>query len=107
MEENEKEREREREREEERKYPFSHFFMKDTPNYNYNCAKIQLFLNLFIYMNKPCTPSTRIPSYQSLFFPFFFFLRYWGLNSGPTPSATPPALFCEGFFKVGFQAGWL
>jgi hypothetical protein len=24
---------------------------------------------------------------------FFFFLWYWGLNSGPTPWATPPALF--------------
>jgi hypothetical protein len=27
---------------------------------------------------------------------FFFFLWYWGLNSGPTLWATPPALFCEG-----------
>jgi hypothetical protein len=26
-------------------------------------------------------------------------LWYWGLNSGPTPQATPPALFCEGFFQ--------
>jgi hypothetical protein len=26
-------------------------------------------------------------------------LRYWGLNSGPIPWATPPALFCEGFFQ--------
>jgi hypothetical protein len=25
-------------------------------------------------------------------------LWYWGLNSGPTPQITPPALFCEGFF---------
>jgi hypothetical protein len=28
---------------------------------------------------------------------FFFFLQYWGLNSGPTSLSTPPALFCEGF----------
>jgi hypothetical protein len=30
---------------------------------------------------------------------FFFFFRYWGLNSGPTPQATPPALFCDGFLQ--------
>jgi hypothetical protein len=28
-----------------------------------------------------------------------FFLQYWDLNSGPTPWATPPALFCDGFFQ--------
>jgi hypothetical protein len=28
------------------------------------------------------------------------FLRYYGLNSGLSPWATPPALFCEGFFKT-------
>jgi hypothetical protein len=42
---------------------------------------------------------------------FFFFLRYWGLNSGPTPCASLPALFCEGFFwDRGSQTiclGWL
>jgi hypothetical protein len=26
------------------------------------------------------------------------FLRYLGLNSGPTPWVTPPVLFCDGFF---------
>jgi hypothetical protein len=30
---------------------------------------------------------------------FFFFLWYWGSNSGPSPWATPPALFCEGFYS--------
>jgi hypothetical protein len=30
---------------------------------------------------------------ETLFFCFWFFLRCWGLNSGPTPRATPPALF--------------
>jgi hypothetical protein len=29
----------------------------------------------------------------------FFFLWYWGLNSGPAPWATPPALFCDEFFQ--------
>jgi hypothetical protein len=29
----------------------------------------------------------------------FFFLWYWGLNTGFTPSAIPPGLFCEGFFS--------
>jgi hypothetical protein len=28
----------------------------------------------------------------------FIYLQYWGLNSGPTPRATPPALFCDGYF---------
>jgi hypothetical protein len=28
----------------------------------------------------------------------FFVCVNWGLNSEPTPLATPPALFCEGFF---------
>jgi hypothetical protein len=37
---------------------------------------IHLFICLFIYL----------------------FLQYWGLNSGPTTWATPPALFCDGFF---------
>jgi hypothetical protein len=27
-----------------------------------------------------------------------FFLWYWVLNSRSTPGATPPALFCDGFF---------
>jgi hypothetical protein len=39
------------------------------------------------------------------------FLQYWGLNSGPTPWATPPAPFCEGFFwdrvSQTFCPGWL
>jgi hypothetical protein len=26
-------------------------------------------------------------------------LQYWGLSSGPTPWATPPAPFCEGSFQ--------
>jgi hypothetical protein len=26
---------------------------------------------------------------------------YWRLNSGPTPWATPSALFCDFFFKIG------
>jgi hypothetical protein len=39
--------------------------------------------------------------YRECWTGFFSFLWYWGLNSGPTPWATPPALFCEGFFKTG------
>jgi hypothetical protein len=31
----------------------------------------------------------------------FLFLQYWGLNTRPSPWVTPPALFCEGFFKIG------
>jgi hypothetical protein len=33
------------------------------------------------------------------FIPSSFFWQYWGLNSRPTPWATPPALFCDGFFQ--------
>jgi hypothetical protein len=39
---------------------------------------------------------------------FFLFSQYWGLNSGPTPLAIPPAPFCfflvKGFF---FEIGSL
>jgi hypothetical protein len=31
----------------------------------------------------------------------FFFFWYWGLISGPTPGATPAAVFCDGFFEIG------
>jgi hypothetical protein len=38
------------------------------------------------------------------------FFLYWDLNSDPTPWATPPALFCEGFFRDRFSwtisPGW-
>jgi hypothetical protein len=30
---------------------------------------------------------------------WFICLQYWGLNPGPTPWATPPALFCERFLQ--------
>jgi hypothetical protein len=44
-------------------------------------------------------------------FLFLFFLQYWGLNSGPTPLATLPAFFCDGFFqdRVSWTScpGWL
>jgi hypothetical protein len=41
----------------------------------------------------------------------FVFLRYWDLNLGPTPWATPPVLLVLGFFKIGscellIQAGF-
>jgi hypothetical protein len=29
------------------------------------------------------------------------------LNSGPLPWATPPALFCDGFFQDRVFPGWL
>jgi hypothetical protein len=33
---------------------------------------------------------------------FFFFLQYWGLNSGPSPWATPSAqFFLIAFFEIG------
>jgi hypothetical protein len=33
-----------------------------------------------------------------------FFLRFWGLNLGPTPSATLPVHFCDGFSRD--QCSW-
>jgi hypothetical protein len=45
------------------------------------------------------------------FMSFFFFLPDWGLNSGPTPWATPPVLFFDVFFwdRVSWTIcpGWL
>jgi hypothetical protein len=35
------------------------------------------------------------------FLSFFFFFWYKGLNSGPSPLATPPTYFCEAFFEIG------
>jgi hypothetical protein len=32
---------------------------------------------------------------------FYFILRYWGLNSGPSPRATPPALAVMGISEIG------
>jgi hypothetical protein len=29
----------------------------------------------------------------------YYYLWYWGLNSGPTPQTTPPVLFVMGFFQ--------
>jgi hypothetical protein len=41
----------------------------------------------------------------------FCFFHCWGLNSRPTPWATPPALFCVGFFwdrvSQTISPGWL
>jgi hypothetical protein len=45
--------------------------------------------------------------FSALVFLFcFVFLQYWGLNSGPSSSATPPALFCVGYFWDRVS-GWL
>jgi hypothetical protein len=42
---------------------------------------------------------------------FFFFLKYCGLNLGPIPWTTPPALFRDGFFQDNvcqtIWPGWL
>jgi hypothetical protein len=51
--------------------------------------------------------------FRALLFKFcccccYLFFWYWGLNSGPTPWATPPALFCDGLFqdKVSWTVAW-
>jgi hypothetical protein len=42
---------------------------------------------------------------------YLFILRYWGLNSVPTPWTTPSAFFCEWFFQDRIYGticpGWL
>jgi hypothetical protein len=63
----------------------------------------------------PCLKAqlSRNPLLKALFFSFspFFFWQSWGLKSGPTPWATPPALFCGGFCRdrVSWTVcpGWL
>jgi hypothetical protein len=40
-----------------------------------------------------------VPMHESEREKTFFCVWYWGLNSGPTPCATPPAPFCDGFFQ--------
>jgi hypothetical protein len=66
----------------------------------------QCFSLLFLYSFFPF-------KHNSLWYFILFYLRYWGLNSGPTPWATPsaPPFFCEGFFwdRVSWTIcpGWL
>jgi hypothetical protein len=53
-----------------------------------------------------CCPHLRNPSTL-----FIYLFPVLGLNSGPTPWVTPPALFCEGFFQDRVSQticpGWL
>jgi hypothetical protein len=61
--------------------------------------------------NKPQAQQQSLPSPLCHWF-FFFFLQCWDLNSGPTPWATPPALFfVMGFFQNKVSQticlGWL
>jgi hypothetical protein len=59
--------------------------------------------------NTKCITSSNSRSMFS--FTLFLFLRYWNLNSGPTPWATPHALFCDGFcwdrVEQTICPGWL
>jgi hypothetical protein len=49
------------------------------------------------WINISCSPTTQV-KYSTQFF-LFFLLWCWGLNSGPTPWAIPPALFCDRCFR--------
>jgi hypothetical protein len=44
------------------------------------------------------TVSVSLPVLASSSLCIFFFLQYWGLNSGPTHQATLPVLFCDSLF---------
>jgi hypothetical protein len=39
--------------------------------------------------------------YKFRFGEFFFFFAVLGFELRPSPSATPPTHFCDGFFKIG------
>jgi hypothetical protein len=41
-----------------------------------------------------------VKSLSILFYLFIYFCITGGLNSGPAPWATPPALFCDEFFRA-------
>jgi hypothetical protein len=67
----------------------------------------------FSYLSLPSSPSWYNRKFY-LSYPHwkrFFFFRYWGLNLGPTPWATPPALFLWWIFwdRVSWIIclGWL
>jgi hypothetical protein len=57
------------------------------------------------------TKPLRCRSYFIILFYFILLLWCWDLNSGPSPRASPPALFVEGFFEIGSHGticpGWL
>jgi hypothetical protein len=63
------------------------------------CARVQIYSLCYTKLWRYCTYCLVV-----WFFPpldFFLFLWYWGLNSGPSPWAIPPALFLWRFFKIG------
>jgi hypothetical protein len=87
-----------------------HLFCIPLPPMIYLYVEMYLFFYLLYYFPMwLCLTSLTNVHHWIMF--FFFFLRYWGLNIGPTPWATPPILFCEGFFQDRVSQticpGWL
>jgi hypothetical protein len=96
-----------------------------------NCVKVthsilmqfSIFFHFFLcfhLLNRPNWSLSIYWRFQSILIGFYFLINlklkylilfwYWGLNSGPKPWATPPALFWEGFFRVRSSRicrGWL
>jgi hypothetical protein len=52
----------------------------------------------YFFLNLDLLPVLHFPL---LYMYLFIYLWYCSLNSGPTPGATPPALFVMGIFKIG------
>jgi hypothetical protein len=79
--------------------------------YSWSIGFCFLFRRKQRFMRTPLKEKTMAGSYakekllnKNTLFPslfFFFYLRYWGLSSGPSPWATPPVLFVMGIVKIG------
>jgi hypothetical protein len=85
-----------------------------SPDFNFLSWNIRVWYRWFqhplaVYNLHP--NSNFAQSYLQLCFLFIYFLQFWGLNSGPTPQATPPIFFYEGFFRDRVSRtvclGWL
>jgi hypothetical protein len=75
---------------------FGDTVMLCSPGWNLksSCLYVLRLLGLYVYT----TTTSSLKKEKKKFFFFSFLFQYWGLNSGPTPWATPPAFFCDGFF---------
>jgi hypothetical protein len=71
-------------------HPLSHLILTATGNYYIHAADEETEAQR---IQGYSTVSNRTQIQNEVFFSFLFFLWYWGLNSGPMPSATQPALF--------------
>jgi hypothetical protein len=86
-------------------WTLSSFHIVATAICEHGCTKIPLRPN-FQFCGGTY-PEVGLLDYIATLFIYLFiylFLQYWGLNPGPTPWATLPALFlwCDGFSEIRF-----